>query len=239
MTLTETPDVPNIRMMQAMRKATGSVVTVAGCVILVAIAIGGCSKPGVRQTAISGEVRQVQSWRIAVDNIDEESTFLASTDIELQQSKYTKREYCTRYAQKVRSKLINEYDHTLAENFPQTGRIHLLLHSEKLALTVPPIDTTNIYDDISPAEQAKHGDSRINIVGAAASLFTDNDYVTSVTVRIEDFDGQLLGEILIGEEAESRVEPEFVAKVIDRVLRTGRYEGSKGMSGSIGGNILP
>ncbi|MBD3257020.1 hypothetical protein GF377_01210 [candidate division GN15 bacterium] len=199
----------------------------------------GCGKPAVKHTAISGEVREIGNWHLmceGVGDVDLRPINLKRFD---SQNEYTAREYCTKFSIETRRELASKYGYTLAENFPRNGTIHLELESEKLSLWVPSPDTSNLYNDISPNDNIDRTESDLNIVGAAASLFSDRDYVKEVTVTLRDVNDNLLGTVIIGGKEGDRVKPSYVAKVIDEVLREGRYGGAKSVSVNAGGNVIP
>ena len=212
-------------------------------VLSAVILLIGCSKPVVKHSAISGEVRQIQSWRLVCDNIEgiDEADYgkVERPRPQTEKNEYSQFEYCTRFVEKVRMMLFGKYELNVAENFPQTGTIHLMLKNEKLSSYVPPADTSNTYQDISPSDRVGRQSSELNLVAATSSLFTDDDYINGVTVTVTDLDERILGQVFVGGEPGDRVKADFLAKIIDEVIRTGRYKGAKGIGTAIGGNVIP
>jgi hypothetical protein len=210
--------------------------------ILASIAIAaaihtGCGRPAVKHTSIFGEVRKVLHWKVIWAGKDQpvEADAVAIAGLR-DSSKYTLEEYCATYVGEVKDELASTYGYSLAENFPELGRIEIRLTGEKFPDYVPPEDTSmrDLNPDTSPDGRHTHGGSGFKLGGALYQLFTDQDYVRGVHLRIFDHRSRLAGEVFIGGSLEDRVKPDFTARVIDEILRTGRYKGSKGPSVTVG-----
>ncbi|MCP4684035.1 MAG: hypothetical protein GY867_01180 [bacterium] len=203
--------------------------------ILALVLTWGCSSPKVSHTSISGEIKDIQHWRLEWVGAEQSP----SVDIPglFETSKYTADEYCAKYVEQVKRKLTREYGHSFAENYPDIGLIQVELSGEKLSAYVPPFDTANLYQDVAPGDRRWGTRDEADLVGATTSLFTDRDQVRKVRLRIFDLEGNPSGDVFIGESHEDKIKPEFVARVIDEIIRTGRYRGTKVMpiSGEIKG----
>jgi len=190
---------------------------------LSAVFLLGCSSPKVGHTSISGEIKEIEHWRLAWVGTE------GSSAVEIlglyEKSKYTAEEYCTRYVEDVKRKLIRTHGQSFAENYPQTGLIQVELLGEKLPAYVPAPEEDRapggiVWEDRGGETRAVY---RPDTVGQWY-LF-GRDQVRKVRLRFFDATGTLLGDVLIGESHTDNVKPEFVAKVIDEIIRTGRYKG--------------
>ena len=184
----------------------------------------GCSPPKVRHTSISGDLAYIEHWRL--DWAGTEDSPAIDIPGLYEKSKYTAAEYCTRYVEDIRRELTRTYDFSFAENYLEVGRIEVELSGDKLSAYVPPFDTANPYQDIAPADRPAGSYPESDLLGATASLFTDRDQVRKVRLSFYDLDDDLSGTVFIGDSHEDKVEPKFVARVIDEIIRTGRYKGS-------------
>ena len=211
-------------------KSARCVVTGLAALILISLLYVGCGGPAVTHTSISGEVQNVQHWRLEWvglgDSLQQGKPEITGLN---DPSKYTLETYCTKYIDKVKAELAGKYNHSLAENFPEFGRIEITLTGEKFPDYVPPGDTSqrHLYPDISPDGRDSYAGSGFNLSGALHRLFTDDDRVRGVNLKIFDSRANLAGEVFIGDSPDDRIKPNYVAKVIDQILRTGRYKGSK------------
>lgn len=213
-----------------MIKSIRYVASVLAAFILTSLLYTGCGGPAVSHTSISGEVQNVQHWRLEWvgfgDSLQPEKPEITGLN---DPSKYTLEEYCTKYIDKIKAELAGKYNHSLAENFPEYGRIEVTLAGEKFPDYVPPGDTSqrHLYPDISPDGRDSYAGSGFNLGGALHRLFTDDDHVRGVNLKIFDSRASLAGEVFIGNSPDDRVKPEYVAEVINQILRTGRYKDSK------------
>jgi hypothetical protein len=186
-----------------------------------------CSSPSVSHTSISGEVKQIEHWDIKWSGMDASSQSTIALEGISDSSKYTHAEVCDRYVEKVRSHLTLDYDFSFAENFPTHGTISIELTGAILRLIIPGRDTSHAFssDNISPDGRSATVPDAYPVSATGFYLESAKDNVASVRVSILEPDGKLAGMILIGGGSDDNVKPEFVARVINELIRTGQYKG--------------
>ena len=203
------------------------------CLLLAAImTVFSCGGPTVKHSSISGEIRTVEHWNLVWAGQDQ--TDAASSPASRASQAWRSHEgYCAEFVEDIRTELTDKYGYAFGENFPVTGTITIELHGGTLSDYVPETDTTNLYGDISPADD-RYGRSEFDVATAAVTLFSGRDRVRQVRLVILDTDGKNLGEVIIGDEPSDHVKPNYVAKVLDEILRTGKYGKGEGVSVQVG-----
>ncbi len=204
------------------------------CLMLAAIVtVIGCGGPTVKHSSISGEIRTVEHWKIVW--AEESATDKTSASQASQASKAWRshESYCTEFIDRLQSKLTHDYGYTFGENFPVTGTITVELHGGTLSDYVPETDTTNLYDDISPTDD-RYSRNEFDVATAAVVLLSGRDRVRTVHLVLTDTEGKHCGEVIVGGEPGDHVKPDYVAKVIDEILRTGKYGKGEGVSVQVG-----
>ncbi len=208
-----------------------------GFLLLATAFTWGCSSPKVSHTSISGEIKDIEHWRL--EWIGTEGSAAIEIPGLYEKSKYTAEEYCTRYVEDVKRKLSQTYGQSFAENYAQIGLIQVELFGEKLSAYVP-----------APGEDRPSGSITWEDRGGATRAVNEpdgnnrtwflfgRDAVRKVRLRFFDLGGNPSGDVFIGESYLDKVKPEFVAKVIDEIIRTGRYKGTSAVpiSADVEGN---
>jgi hypothetical protein len=189
----------------------------------------GCTSPAVKQTSISGEVRQTEHWKIEWAGRDSIQTQAMPLHGLTDSNKYTHVQYCTTYVADIRKDLARKYNFSFAENFPDRGIIRVELTGGVLRLTYPVRDTASYDepDDISPDGRVGSQTDPSAVSATGFRFVSRKDHVVSVRVSIYHPEGKLLGVVLIGGKPEDDVKPDFVARVIEEILRTGRYKSAE------------
>ncbi len=210
--------------MEEPRGHSCQVILTAIPVLLLALWLIGCSSPGVQHTAIEGTIRDIDHWEIewAGPENSQARDEIVLTDID-EKSKYTGAECCLKYVRDVRHELADKYNLSFAENFPQRGRIEVRIFGWTPSRYTP-ADTAaqtrrrrgHFHRDYLPENEV-----HLEVVdGTAKALFSDNDKVVRVELKIVSPSGVSLGEAYLTHDS---IKPEFVAKVVHRLLSTGTY----------------
>lgn len=199
--------------------------TIFGLAVLPLVLALGCSSPKVSHTSISGEIKDIQHWRLEWVGIDKSP----AVDIPglYEKSKYTAEEYCTRYVEDVKRKLIRTYGRSFAENYPEIGLIQVELLGEKLPAYVPPPREGGASGGITWEDRDGETRAVYRPDSVGQSYLFGRDQVRQVSLRFFDATGTRFGDVFIGESYSDNVKPDFVAGVIDEIIRTGRYKGTK------------
>lgn len=206
-------------------KIRDRVVFVIMAVAAASMFMGGCTAPSVSHTSISGEVRNIEHWRIVwIGAVGSPAVSIPGL---YEKSKYTAAEYCLKYVDEVKQKLTRSYNRSFAENFPDVGVIEIELTGNKLSVYVPTPSEVGTSGSITWEDRG--GSTRaVNRPESGEHAFIfGRDKVRRVRLRLFDLEGNPSGDIFIGDSHQDNVKPDFVAKVIDEILRTGKYKGTK------------
>jgi len=193
--------------------------------ILPLVLTSGCSSPKVSHTSISGEIKDIEHWRL--EWVGAESATTVDIPGLFEKSKYTAAEYCIKYVEEVKHNLARDYQVSFAENYPEIGLIQVELTGEKLAAEIPP----SFGDDPSGRLTWEDRGGSTKAVykadeGRSYRLFA-GDEVRRVRLSFFNLEGNLSGDVFIGEFIGDKVKPDFVARVIYEIIRTGRYKGTR------------
>jgi hypothetical protein len=191
--------------------------------------LSACGAPYVGESSIDGSVRQVKNWQVEYQrDPHQEADYQARLKANIEPgSKYHAEDTAQMYVNEVRELLRGEFGLTIASNFPSHGTIEIRLYGSATSQFMP-MDTTllpsEIQEDIAfdPMTDPQHKFSAVSD-GEPLEATLRRDRVTKAHVIIYDELGNLAGEVFVGRKTEDNVKPEFLAKVIAKIIREGRY----------------
>jgi len=192
----------------------------------VALMALGCGKPGVKLAAVSGEVRQIPVWRVAwAGSADTLHQALSGSPLTKTKSRYDNPEYARLFVQRVTSELQWQHHLPVMEQSTTGGLISIDLEGQKILSNVQQSDLmedrARILDETIDVEGLKSPDE--DPLPSSDMAQWPEDYVGFVEVTIYGVDQRELARILIGQNDDRKIKPEFVANVIARALSKGSY----------------
>ena len=197
-------------------------------IALMCTILTGCgSPPHVEIHPTPVKLDNVEHWKIEWEANPEDSTRLTDvTESIVAQSKYNMEETGREFVNKVRLKLLRDYGVSMADNFPMTGTI-------KVRIIGSHFSDTTINKDSHPheAELERKLDQPLNddryIAMADDSVratvhLSGRDFVKRAEVFIYNPQGELTHSIVIGGHDSKKVEADFIAKTISKLLKENR-----------------
>jgi len=192
--------------------------------LLLILSLIGCSSPDVRQSFISPEVKSVPAWAIVLaDEYQIQDSLVAVDQIErMFKSKYADKEYCRPYLDSLKENL-NSTGHIVVDAADGVGQIILSIRGRKFS------DRVDWNSDIDSEQQFRrrhHQDSPADrSIGETSGAINYTSYIFSdeiaeIKVELIDVHKRSLGEVTI---SNSSIKPDFVASVIDKIIRNGKY----------------
>ena len=203
----------------------------AGLLPLWAVFLFACGgNPGVMHSMIASETSHIQVWRLdlGVDTLVSDTSAGISELMKRFSSEFANEQYYRDFLGTINAKL-GSYGHQMTTGIATEGTILIKPSAKKWygGTTSSPFDqrligwnrleqkdaSTDNYQSAGPGYEpwpVKYVDTKIK----------QNDAVRNVYIEITDMDGRLLGTIEIFGK---KVKPEFVAEVIDRLIREGKW----------------
>ncbi len=196
--------------------------------LLAGLSLLSCGGPTVEHTSINGEVKQIELWKIdytpTLSGNDVDTALLNLGQIETIDSVISEHSY--KYVRDV------EYDlekrgYLFTEDLSSQGTILLKMnwltrqHEEKPR---PGVIEQQIIDEERKRRGIAPGDSlSIDSDFLAWKLFGKKYVINRLTVTILDDQGRQLGQVFLKTEPFKNIDPDFAAKVIDKIISKGEY----------------
>ena len=194
-----------------------SAASIIGMILFAGVMLGGCSKPAVKHTSISGHVRDVQNWSIRWAGQTDSTVEVVSVEGLVGESKYKLPEFSLRYVNDVRTALSRTHNYQFLDNMPTGAEIVITLYGLKSWSMQPHVtDAEKIADELAEGETPPPDLREFSAISESIPVTTDN--VKRVNIAIYSVDGQSLGEIFIGGDPDDHVKPAYVAQAIADIL---------------------
>lgn len=194
-------------------------------VLLLFLACGG---PAVQHSSISGDVKQVELWKIDYSPMHKGGTIDSALMKvgEIESIDPIIQEHSDKYARDVRYELEKK-GYLFTENLASQGTITLKLQwltRQEAKPAQPGVLERKMIDEERERRGLSPNDTlSINSDYLAWKLFGENYIINWITVAIGGSDGKLLGEVIIKTEPFEHIDPDFTAKVIDKIITEGEY----------------
>lgn len=192
-------------------------------IVLVSAILTGCCSPRVTHTLILPEARQVQAWAIV---LDADTTASDGINIEVLEreykSQYAQREYAELYVNEV-SRNLETYGFHFVDTAYAGATVLIKLTGQRWTDSYEWNIDTQSRTELNQRHHRRTPESDSDPVNTAMMpVVIKGDYVTSVHVNIIARDGKSLGQADIAASGDG-VKPEFIARVVDRLIQTGSY----------------
>ncbi len=193
--------------------------------ILGSVLLMACSRPAVKHTSIGGEVKEIAAWRVVVEDItDIPAEGSPDFDADRQRGLLFREKATTAYREKILDGL-RENDLPVFSS-GDDAVINIKINWHKSQVVTPQLREEEQRAWREDRERAGYisGDSlKVRLDEVAVAFLPEDNQVNRVEVDLSDGSGFSLGKIFIGDRVEGQVKPEFVAKVIAKILREGKY----------------
>jgi len=205
-----------------MNKIAGLLTFIAG------LLLASCGGPTVQHSSINGEVRQIELWKIdyspTLAGSDVDSVLLNFGEVETIDSVIAEHSY--KYVRDVEYDLEKKgylFTHDLASQ----GRILLKMQwltRQEEEKPRPGVIEQKIIDEERERRGLAPGDSlSVDSDYLAWKLFGEKYVINRLNVTIFDSDGKQLGEVFLKTEPFESIDPDFTARVIDKIISEGKY----------------
>ncbi len=193
-------------------------------IFIMAVTFSCCGSPDVRQSLISSEIKNIPAWTIILtDEYQMQDSLIAINNMErMFKSKYSDKEYCRPYLNTIKENL-SSFGHLMVDITGGVGQINLSIRGRKFR---GKIDWDTEIDSEQDFRKRHHQDSpadRSVDVGSGAispAPYIVSDEIADIKLELKGSNGHLLGEVTI---SDGKINPEFVAAVIDKIIRQGKY----------------
>ena len=176
-----------------------------------------CGGPPVRQTVVGDRASELSNWTIVWTGEDTSSEKEIEVAGLTDKSKYTLPEYCNAYVQDIRDRLASDHGVPLYNNMPVEGRIEVTLHGVKRHLTGRyPTDAELLREELTEERTVVPGAGSVST--EQPFYFGEEDVVKKAEVALYDFEGALLGTIIVGARTDATVKPKHVAEAIAKAI---------------------
>lgn len=196
-------------------------------VITFSVLLLSCGGPSVQHTSIDGSVRQVQNWSIVWKH--DQTAIEQPTDmpgLKSNRSRYSLPEVCENYLDQVKEALTEKHGFTFYDNVPVEGTLELTLYGQKIVqLGGTRTDAAKLTDAL--AERRSPDYERWSAIQEQYVPIGEDDIVKRVDVSILDVQGNVLGQIFIGDDFASKVKADHVAKAVAKAIETGGLPADK------------
>jgi len=193
--------------------------------ILGSVLFMACSRPAVKHTSIGGEVKEIAAWRVVIEDItDIPAEGSPDFDADRQRGLLFREKATADYRDKIISGL-RENDLPVSSS-GDNAVIKIKINWYKSQVITPTLreeEQRARQEDRERAGSIRDDSLTVELDKVAAAFLPEDNQVNRVEVDLSDGSGFSLGKIFIGDRVEGQVKPEFVAKVIARILREGKY----------------
>jgi len=186
-----------------------------------------CGGPAVKHSSIDGEVKNIRLWSIELVDSQSAGESKSSIIIDMKQKAMAeaRQKHAVRYIKELENQLENK-----GYRFPGTEQaravIRIKLDWQEPRQYITGKKGAEKYDE--PALD-RPADKRIT----TDSLEIDSDYLISklspglkinhVEIELLDYNGRSLGKITIGENPYDKINTEYTADVINKIISRGKY----------------
>ncbi len=206
-----------------------STIYVLALFVLLIVFLSACGAPYVGESSIDGVIQKVKNWQVEYQrDPHQEEAYQRQLKANIEQgTRYNSEDSAREFVDQVRELLRGEYGLTIASNFPSHGTIVIRLYGSATSQFMP-MDTNivprHVREEISldPMNDPEHNFSAVS-PGEPLESRLRRDRVTKAHVIIYDELGNIAGEVFVGRKTEDNVKPDFLAKVIAKVITEGRY----------------
>ena len=206
-----------------------STVYVLAPIVLLSIFLSACGAPYVGESSIDGSIREVKNWQVEYRrDPHQEQAYQRQLKANVEPgTRYNYEDSAREFVGQVREILRGDYGLTIADNFPSHGTIVIRLYGSVRSKFMP-MDTNIVPRHVlqetalDPVTDPEHNFSAVSPGNPQESRLR-HDRVTKAHIIIYDGLGKLAGEVFVGDKTEDNVKPDFLAKVIAKVIREGHY----------------
>ena len=196
--------------------------------MLAGLLVLSCGGPTVEHSSIDGEVKKIELWKLdytpTLAGSDVDSVLLNFGQVETIDSVISEHSY--KYVRDV------EYDlekrgYLFTQDLSSQGTILLKMNwltRQEEEKPRPGVIEQQIIDEERKRRGIAPGDSlSVDSDFLAWKLFGKKYVINRLTVTIFDDEGRQLGQVFLKTEPFKNIDPDFTAKVIDKIISKGEY----------------